>query len=181
MTPVPLSHNGYILNRAVLVLNANYAPLHICTAKRAICLHYLEKIEIIESYKEKIHSPSVQVPVPSVIKLRQIVKYNSMAVILNRKNIFQRDNYTCQYCGTSSGSLTLDHIIPKEQGGDDVWENLVTACLQCNLKKGNHSPEAAGLQLQKKPNRPNRIQYFQQFAKNGQGSWKPYLFMEALR
>ena len=121
MTPVPLSHNGYILNRAVLVLNANYAPLHICTAKRAICLHYLEKIEIIESYKEKIHSPSVQVPVPSVIKLRQIVKYNSMAVILNRKNIFQRDNYTCQYCGTSSGSLTLDHIIPKEQGGDDVW------------------------------------------------------------
>ena len=97
MTPVPLSHNGYILNRAVLVLNANYAPLHICTAKRAICLHYLEKIEIIESYKEKIHSPSVQVPVPSVIKLRQIVKYNSMAVILNRKNIFQRDNYTCQY------------------------------------------------------------------------------------
>ena len=104
-----------------------------------------------------------------------------MAVILNRKNIFQRDNYTCQYCGTSSGSLTVDHIIPKERGGGDDWENLVTACLRCNLKKGNHSPEAAGLHLQKKPNRPNRIQYFQQFAKNGQGSWKPYLFMEALR
>ena len=75
----------------------------------------------------------------------------------------------------------MDHIIPKERGGGDDWENLVTACLRCNLKKGNHSPEAAGLHLQKTPNRPNRIQYFQQFAKNGQGSWKPYLFMEALR
>ena len=120
MTPFQLSYNGYILDQSVLVLNANYAPLHICTAKRAICLHYLEKIEIIESYKEKIHSPSVQVPVPSIIKLRQIVKYNSMAVILNRKNIFQRDNYICQYCGSSSGSLTVDHIIPKEQGGGPV-------------------------------------------------------------
>jgi len=180
MIPTYPSHNGYILNRAVLVLNANYAPLHICTAKRAICLHYLEKIEIVETGEDLIHSPSLEVLVPSVIKLKQMVKYNSIAVILNRKNIFQRDSYSCQYCGKSSGTLTVDHIIPKEQGGRDLWENLVTACLLCNLKKGNGSPESAGLKLLKNPHRPNRIQYFQQFAKNGQRSWKPYLFMEAL-
>ena len=172
--------NGLIINRVVLVLNANYSPLHICSAKRAICLHYLGKIDIIESSNSILHSPSLQLCVPSVIKLKRIVKYNSMAVILNRKNIFQRDNYTCQYCGKSSGSLTVDHIIPKERGGIDDWKNLVTACLSCNLKKGNHSPESVGLKLQKNPHRPNRIQYFQQFAKNGQKNWKPYLFMEAL-
>ena len=180
MIPNYLSHNGYTLNRAVLVLNANYSPLHICTAKRAICLHYLEKIEVIETDGEIIHSPSLELKIPSVIKLKQMVKYNSIAVILNRKNIFQRDNYTCQYCRKSSGTLTVDHIIPKEKGGRDLWENLVTACLSCNLKKGNGSPESAGLRLSKKPHRPNRIQYFQQYAKNGKRAWKPYLFMEAL-
>jgi len=181
MSKIVNPRNGVVLNQVVLVLNANYSPLHICTAKRAICLHFLEKIEIIESYNEKIHSPSTEVFVPSVVKLKQIVKYNSIEVILNRKNIFQRDNYSCQYCGKSSGSMTVDHIIPKKHGGGDEWKNLVTACLSCNSKKGNFTPESVGLRLKKKPHIPNRIQYFQHYAKNGQQSWKPYLFMEALR
>ena len=94
--------------------------------------------------------------------------------------------HSCRVTGRKNGRVHLEsinnrHTFTLREGGDDDWENLVTACLRCNLKKGNHSPEAAGLHLQKKPNRPNRIQYFQQFAKNGQGSWKPYLFMEPLR
>ena len=78
MSKIINPRNGVVLNHVVLVLNANYSPLHICTAKRAICLHFLEKIEIIESYNEKIYSPSTEVFVPSVIKLKQIVKYNSI-------------------------------------------------------------------------------------------------------
>ena len=120
MNAIAISLNGSILNRAVLVLNSNYAPLHVCTTRRAICLYYLDKAEILESYKEAAHSPSTTLSLPSVVKLNKIVHYNSMSVILNRRNIVQRDHHTCQYCGKSSGPVTVDHIIPKERGGLDL-------------------------------------------------------------
>ena len=172
--------NGSILNKVVLVLNSNYTPLHICATKRAICLYYLNKVDILEYYKEAAHSPSISFQLPSVIKLKKIIKYNSMSVILNRKNIVQRDHHTCQYCGISSGPNTVDHIIPKERGGGDSWENLITACSPCNLKKGNKTPSEAGMTMIKQPVRPNRIHYFQQFMQQNQLNWRPYLFMEPL-
>jgi len=104
-----------------------------------------------------------------------------MSVILNRKNIVQRDHHTCQYCGKSSGPVTVDHIIPKERGGLDSWENLTTACPPCNLKKGSRTPGEAGMKLKKHPVRPNRIHYFQQFVRHQQIGWRPYLFMEPLK
>ena len=103
-----------------------------------------------------------------------------MSVILNHKNIVQRDHHTCQYCGISSGPNTVDHIIPKERGGGDSWENLITACSPCNLKKGNKTPAEAGMTMIKQPVRPNRIHYFQQFMQQNQLNWRPYLFMEPL-
>jgi 5-methylcytosine-specific restriction endonuclease McrA len=175
-----ISKNGSLLNRAVLVLNTNYAPLEICSARRAICLYYLEKVEILIDYEDKVHSPSVTLNIPSVVKLKDFVRHNSMELILSRKNIFHRDNYTCQYCGSKSGPHTIDHIIPRERGGIDTWENLVTACAPCNIIKGNRSIEEAGMVLRKRPIRPNRIHHFQQYVGINQGEWRPFLFMELL-
>ncbi|NHZ85862.1 MAG: HNH endonuclease [Planctomycetia bacterium] len=175
-----ISKNGSLLNRAVLVLNTNYAPLEICSARRAICLYYLEKVDILIKYNDKVHSPSITLKIPSVIKLRDFIRYNSMELILSRRNIFHRDNYTCQYCGNKIGPHTIDHVIPKERHGGDTWENLVTACAHCNLIKGNRSPEEMGMALIKKPVRPNRIHYFQQFVGIKQIDWRPFLFMESL-
>jgi 5-methylcytosine-specific restriction endonuclease McrA len=175
-----ISKNGSLLNRAVLVLNTNYAPLEICSARRAICLYYLEKVDILIKYADKVHSPSVTLNIPSVIKLKDYVSHNSMELILSRKNIFHRDNHICQYCGNKSGPHTIDHIIPKEIGGMDTWENLVTACAPCNIIKGNRTPEEASMVLRKRPVKPNRIHYFQQFVGIKQREWRPFLFMESL-
>lgn len=170
--------NGSLLNRSVLVLNTNYTPLTICTARRAICLDYLEKVDILESYGEQVHSPSVSLHLPSIVKLRDFVNFNSMSVALSRRNILLRDNHNCQYCATISGPFTIDHIVPKERGGSDAWENLVTACQPCNRTKGNRTPEEANMPLKRHPRKPNRIHYFQQFIKDQQASWRPYLFLE---
>ena len=173
------SNNGSLLNKAVLVLNTNYAPLMICTAKRAICLKYLDKIDILETYNNQIHSPTTTLDLPSIVKLRDFVRYNSMNVVMSRKNIMIRDIQTCQYCGNRSSTMTIDHIIPRERDGSDQWDNLVVACQPCNKKKGNRTPDEAMMPLIKKPGKPNRIHYFQQFIHRDQDAWRPYLFLES--
>jgi 5-methylcytosine-specific restriction endonuclease McrA len=173
------SKNGSLLNRAVLVLNSSYAPMTITTSKRAICLFFLDKVDVIETYTDLIHSPSKILPLPSIVKLKDYINYNSMNVVLSRKNILLRDKHQCQYCANKSNPLTIDHIIPKERGGSESWDNLVTACQKCNRKKGNRTPEEANMPLLKYPQKPNRIHYFQHFIQESQSSWKPYLFLEA--
>ena len=172
--------NNNLLSSAVLVLNANYSPMTVCTAKRAISLHFLDKIDILSNYEEKINSPSFSLELPSVIKIRTYIKNNNMAVEISRKNILARDNYKCQYCGKRSKSLTVDHVLPKFRSGQDTWENLVAACKNCNQLKGEKTPEEAKMPLLKKPKRPNRIHYFQRLVKDKQADWRPYLFMEPL-
>ena len=172
--------NNNLLSSAVLVLNANYSPMTVCTAKRAISLHFLDKIDILSNYKDKVSSPSLSLELPSVIKIRTYIKNNNMAVEISRKNILVRDNYKCQYCGKQSKSLTVDHVLPKFRSGQDTWENLVAACKNCNQTKGEKTPEEAKMPLLKKPKRPNRIHYFQRLVKNKQADWRPYLFMEPL-
>ena len=103
-------NSASILNRSVLVLNTNYAPMDICTAKRAICLYFNEKVDILESYKEDIHSPSTTLSLPSIVRLRDFVKNHTMDVILTRKNLLVRDNFECQYCGSKKTPLTMDHV-----------------------------------------------------------------------
>ena len=172
--------NENLLNSAVLVLNANYSPMTVCTAKRAITLYFLNKIDVLSNYGEMVHSPSTVLELPSVIKIKTYIKNNSMAVEISRKNILVRDNYTCQYCGKQNKSLTVDHVIPKFRGGQDTWENLVAACKECNQTKGERNSEEAGMPLSRKPKRPNRIHYFQRYVKERQIDWRPYLFMEPL-
>ena len=173
-------HND-LLNRAVLVLNANYAPMMICTAKRAICMEYLNKIDILANYDEKIYSPSISKFLPSVIKIRDYIRYDNLTVDLNRKNILARDEYICQYCSISRISLTIDHIHPKGKGGLDSWENLVAACKSCNQKKGDRTLEESGMSLKRIPKRPNRLHYFHRYVKDKQHDWRPYLFMEPFK
>ena len=173
--------NVNLLSRAVLVLNANYAPMMVCTAKRAICMDYLDKVDILVSYNDKVRSPSTIFDLPSVIKIKDYVRHDNLSVDLNRKNIIARDEYTCQYCGVSKTPLTIDHITPKGKGGGDSWENLVAACKPCNQKKGDRLPDEVGMVLKRKPKRPNRLYYFQRFVKEQQKEWRPYLFMEPFR
>tara|TARA_B110000444_G_scaffold253948_1_gene285638 strand:+ start:343 stop:879 length:537 start_codon:yes stop_codon:yes gene_type:complete len=171
-------NNSCLINRDVLVLNANYVPLTICSAKRAICLNYLKKIEILVNYDEIIRSPTTAFNLPSVIKTMEYINFNNITVDLTRKNILVRDDYTCQYCSIRNHYLTIDHIIPKFRGGQEAWDNLVVACKPCNQKKGIKSLAESNMELIKLPKRPNRIQYFQKFVKQKQSGWKPYLFMK---
>lgn len=166
------------INNRVLVLNQNYEPFAICTLKRAIILIYLEKVHLVERYNGFIHSVSMQMPRPSVIRLNRYIHKPFKRVILNRKNVIKRDHNTCQYCGKNSQPMTVDHVIPKSVGGTDIWENLVCACTKCNIKKGNRTPQEAGMMLQKDPGRPSYLFFLQSLINKPHKSWKPYLFMK---
>ncbi|MBN2227080.1 MAG: HNH endonuclease [candidate division Zixibacteria bacterium] len=168
-----------MLNQNVLVLNQNYEPLSVCSARRAFILMFLGKAEMIEKYDGvKIHSISSSYPLPSVVRLDRYVRAPHKKILLSRKNILIRDGYICCYCGTTRGPMTVDHVMPKNMGGSDSWENLVCACERCNNKKGNRTPAKAGMTLLKKPTRPNHITYIQRFIGVTDNRWKPYLFME---
>lgn len=146
-------------------------------AKRAIILILSEKVDALENYRELIHSAYLTLPLPSVIKLREYVRIKRRNIVLSRKNILKRDSHTCQYCSISSVPMTIDHIIPKQKGGEDSWYNLVAACVSCNTQKGNKTPKGAQMVLKKKPRKPTMILHLQKFVKQFQGTWRPYLFM----
>jgi 5-methylcytosine-specific restriction endonuclease McrA len=97
--------------------------------------------------------------------------------MLNRKNVLRRDAFRCQYCGRGDLDLTVDHMLPRSRGGEDSWENLITACYRCNTKKGNRTPAEAGMAPLSRPARPNHIVFMQQFTATVSEDWKPYLFM----
>jgi len=170
--------NNSLLNRRVLILNQNYQPISVAPAKRAIVLMFKGKIEVLENYSETVHSPTISMSLPSVIKLNYYVSFKRRDIVLSRRNILKRDGYTCQYCGTHSIPMTIDHVIPKRNGGKDTWENLTTACIKCNLKKGNRTPKESKMPLVRKPKKPTMITFFQKFVKKYQDTWRPYLFMD---
>lgn len=168
-----------LLNQNVLVLNQNYEPLSVCSARRAFLLLYLDKAEMIETYDGfKIRSVLKSYPLPSVVRLGRYIKSPQKKILLTRKNIIIRDNATCCYCGSTRGPMTVDHVIPKNMGGTDSWDNLVCACDRCNNKKGDRTPAQSRMRLLKKPARPNHITYIQRFIGVSDNRWKPYLFME---
>ena len=166
------------LNRRVLVLNQSYEPIMVLGAKRAIILVLSKKVEAIENYREIIHSSYLSLPLPSVIKLREYARIRRKEIVLSRKNILKRDNHECQYCLIRSVPMTIDHIIPKQLGGEDTWDNLVAACVPCNTRKGNKTTKEARMDLKKKVRKPTTVLHLQTFVKQFQGSWRPYLFMQ---
>lgn len=164
---------------AVLVLNADFTPLTLCSVERAFLLTYLQKAEIISDVKGKtLRSVSEEYLLPSVIKVKKYVNVPYKGVILTRHNVFKRDQFSCQYCGTNK-DLTLDHLIPKSKGGKSTWTNLVTACKNCNARKGDYQPEEVGLTLVKKPIRPSYVMFLRSTSKTLRDDWLPFLDRKA--
>jgi 5-methylcytosine-specific restriction endonuclease McrA len=158
----------------VLVLNASYEPLNICTWRRAVVLLMKGKAEQIEHNGKLIYT---NLPVPTVIRLRSYVKIPYKEISLSRRNLLHRDGYTCQYCGDRRHDLTIDHIVPRSKGGTDSWENVVAACLKCNVKKGDRTPKEANMALSTTPRRPPSHVFFEisKHAASGEFSWKKYV------
>ncbi len=136
----------------VLVLNASYEPLNITTWRRATVLMLKGKAESLE--EDSNHKIRDNLTLPTVIRLRYFIKIPYRELALNKNNLIQRDDHSCQYCGNSGSNLSIDHVIPRSRGGKDVWENVVTACIQCNIKKGNRTPKEANMPLKKNPHKP---------------------------
>src|SRR5215207_10614757 len=143
-----------LMESAVLVLNQNYEPLNICNVRRAFVLVDRGKAEVLELGDRGIRTASRLLPRPSVIKLSYMVKRPRPQVRLSRREIFMRDDYACQYCGSRTRELTLDHVVPKHQGGGHSWDNLVSACRPCNHRKGGKTLEEARMRLQHEPHEP---------------------------
>ncbi|MCP5395504.1 MAG: HNH endonuclease [Sphingomonadaceae bacterium] len=148
-----------------LVLNADYTPLSyyplsLWPWQTAIKAVFLDRVVIVESYERQVHSPNLDMKIPSVIALKQYVKPNEFPAF-TRFNLFLRDRFACQYCGNGK-DLTFDHVIPRRLGGRTTWENIATACAPCNLKKGGRTPKQAHMQLSCDPIRPTSWQLQQQ-------------------
>ncbi len=143
------------MNRPVLLLNANYEPLHVCTTKRAMGLLMVGKAEIILNGRGVIRTPSTTLVRPSVIRLSYMIQRPRPRVKLSKREILRRDRYTCQYCGRQSRNLTLDHVVPRRLGGGHCWENLVAACPACNRRKGGRTLNEARMRLLRHPFEPS--------------------------
>ena len=141
----------------VLVLNATYQRLSFVSLQRAIILLLKEKAEPIEvDAQAQLRSERLALDTPVVIRLLTYVHvpYERFTVPLSRRTLLNRDNHTCQFCGSTEGPLTIDHILPRSRGGITSWENCVAACLRCNHRKGNKTPEEAHMRLHSVPRRP---------------------------
>lgn len=167
-----------------LVLNADYTPLSyyplsIWPWQTAIKAVFLDRVNIVESYDLEVHSPSLDMKIPSVIALRQYVKQNEFPAF-TRFNLFLRDKFECQYCG-SPHNLTFDHVIPRRLGGKTSWENIASACAPCNMKKGGRTPQQAGMK-QVNPIRPTSWQlqeYGRSFPPNYlHETWRDWLYWD---
>jgi 5-methylcytosine-specific restriction endonuclease McrA len=151
---------GTPLNAQVLVLNQNYEPLNICNVKRAMIMVLTGKAEVLEMNGLVLHTIDQDYRAPSVIRLAALIRRPRPQVKLTRREIFIRDNYTCQYCGIQTRDLTLDHVMPRSRKGGHSWENLVSACKTCNHRKGGKTAQEARMQLLREPVRPRAGLYY---------------------
>jgi len=169
-----------LLERGTLVLNRSWRPVHVTPVRRALCLVFREAARIVApdslttySFAEwcqepvppdtlALRSPSVRIAPPEIIVLGRYDKVPCHEAPFTRRNLFLRDNYTCQYCGRrcTSDHLSVDHVLPRSRGGSTTWENCVLACVGCNSRKGDRTLKETGFRLLRRPVRPR---------------WSPYL------
>lgn len=160
----------------VLVLNASYEPLNVTTVRRAHVLVFKGKAEVIEELDKQLHSSTDTFPWPHVIRLVQYVRVpRSVQRKISRRALFARDQWRCAYCGTSTGRLTLDHVVPRSRGGESVWENVVTSCAPCNHKKGNRLLEETSMELRHLPRPPAPALFIQLASPTIPERWQLYL------
>jgi 5-methylcytosine-specific restriction endonuclease McrA len=169
-----------------LVLNADYRPLSyyplsLWCWQDAVKAAFLDRVDIVAEYDDYVHSPSTRIRIPSVVVLKDYVKPQKR-VAFTRFNLFLRDGFLCQYCG-SKGELTFDHIVPRASGGVTSWENVVAACSKCNLKKGAKSLDRAGMKLFRPARRPSSEELRnsgRQFPPNYlHDSWMDFLYWDS--
>lgn len=168
------------LHNPVLVLNASYEPINVCAARRALVLILKGVASAEEHQAAHVHSSRHAMRVPSVIRLLEYRRIPHQSRALSRKNILLRDRYTCQYCSKTlpSSELTLDHVIPRSRAGESSWENLVACCNPCNNRKGNRTPEEAGMKLHRAP-RPFSLhtsRHLMRMLAKSDDQWRKYLF-----
>lgn len=164
------------MQEPVLVLNANFAPINVCSTRRAIVLILTGKASLVINGRGYIQTVSRNYPRPSIIRLGDMIKRPRPRVKLNRREILRRDHFTCQYCGARVGILTLDHVYPKHLGGPHSWENLVTACSRCNHQKGGRTLDQAGMRLKSTPREPSPSAEYIFARKTRQNlEWLPFL------
>ena len=176
------------LGNPALVLNADfrplsYYPLSLCSWQNTVKSVFLNRVFVIERYDQSISSPTTTFNLPSVIALKDYV-IPQRKPAFTRFNVFLRDNFICQYCSKkfAANDLTFDHLVPKCLHGKTIWQNVVSACTTCNLKKGRKLLQNTDLKLLKKPIRPNSIQ----LQNNGRNfppnylhdSWRDYLYWD---
>jgi 5-methylcytosine-specific restriction endonuclease McrA len=174
------------LQRPTLILNRNWQPVNVATVARALVLLWNEAARVVdpETYQlftwadwsgiaardgeAFIQAARLRLRVPEVIVLAEYDRLPSAAVSFSRRNVFKRDHWTCQYCGVQPGGeeLTIDHVVPRSQGGTSTWDNCVLSCIDCNTRKADRTPPQAGMKLRKAPVRP---------------AWKPLYARHAAR
>ena len=198
------SESVYTLDGSVLVLNRLYMAIHVVSVRRAFALLFKELAEVVsiedgqfasynfESWREVsefraqfkepeqdwIRTVRFEVQVPRIIRLLFYDKLPKQTVKFNRRNIFARDNNRCQFCGRKfpTTELSLDHIIPRSQGGQSTWTNVVCACLRCNVRKGGRTPREAHLKLIRMPEKPRRSPLLNvKLTSSKYSSWKTFL------
>ena len=176
------------LGSPALVLNADfrplsYYPLSLCSWQDAVKSVFLKRVSVIESYDKEVHSPSVNFKLPSVIALKNYIIPQSRPAF-TRFNVFLRDNFTCQYCNKrfSANELTFDHLVPRCLHGKTSWNNVVSACTNCNLKKGRKLLKFTDMKISKEPFMPSSTL----LQSNGRNfppnylheSWRDYLYWD---
>jgi 5-methylcytosine-specific restriction endonuclease McrA len=137
--------------RPALLLNQDFAPLNRCRTPRALALVERGKAEVVEYGLLPIAAPVRPVARPAVIRLVRYLRLPPRRMGLSRRAVHWRDGYTCQYCGAVTTRPTLDHVVPRRLGGGTSWTNLLTACRECNQRKGGRTPEQAGMPLRRRP------------------------------
>src|SRR3989442_12951327 len=146
------------------------------TVRRAHALVSKGKAEVMEELEERLHSATDTFPWPHVIRLVTYVRVpRAVKRKISRRALFARDGWRCAYCGTTTGRLTLDHVVPRSKGGDSVWENVVTSCAPCNLRKGNRLPHEVSMELKRRPGPPAPVLFIRLSTPKIPTRWEPYL------
>ncbi|MGI8656657.1 MAG: HNH endonuclease [Pyrinomonadaceae bacterium] len=171
------------MNGRVLVLNASFEPINVCTERRAVVMIFKGVARAEEHNGHLLRSSKLVIHAPSVIRLTEYIHIPFERRSLSRKNILLRDHSACQYCAKQlpPSELTLDHVHPRSRGGDSTWDNLVACCKRCNHRKGNRTPEEAGMQLLRRPRgfslHVNR--QIMRYLGRADEAWRKYLFFES--
>jgi 5-methylcytosine-specific restriction endonuclease McrA len=161
----------------VLVLNASYEPINVCTVRRAAVLILKQRAEVLEHADWSLHAENLTLPRPVVIRLVTYVKIprDAHRRKITRRAVFARDRWTCQYCGHERGNLTVDHVIPRSKGGASSWDNIVTCCAPCNRRKGDRLPRQARMEPRRAPRAPSSTIFIHVATPSIPAAWEQYL------